>query len=332
MPTLLHHLQDFWHLWAVAAVIAVISLHYTTQFMLPALRLKARLGRVNQQLAALSQLPAGTPVDLLLLKNEVMTGPALQNAWLHYARSLQPQWQADDAGPLGAARRRISEVSRAFFAHMGVSSSGERVDLSNIEQMAQSDAHLAQLWQAYNQATETLAQLESSGQSTVGQWQADTHADYHFTEQALVDSPLASNFYKHVPGILTGVGIIGTFSGLIAGLIGFDVSDPSRVQAELSALVQVVGHAFLVSAVAIALAMVFTWVEKSLLTGRYRQVEQLQQGLDTLFSPQGSAQTVERLTLAMEMQTVLSRKILNQLSAADAPTYAPASAPPAPRR
>jgi hypothetical protein len=328
MPELLLHLQNFWHLWAVAGVIVVISLHFVSQFMAPALRLKARLESVNQQLAALSQLPAGTPVDLLLLKTEVMTTPALQNAWLHYARSLQPQWQADDAGPLGVARRRISEVSRAFFAHMGVSSVGGRVDLSNIELMAQSDAHLAQLWQAYNQAMETLAHLESSGHSAVGQWQADAHAENYFTEQALVDSPLASNFFKHVPGILTGVGIIGTFSGLIVGLVGFDVSDPNRVQAELSQLVQAVGLAFLVSAVAIALAMVFTWVEKSLLTGRYRQVEQLQQGLDTLFSPQGSAQSIERLTLAMEMQTVLSRKILSQLSAADGHARAPHSPRP----
>lgn len=109
------------------------------------------------------------------------------------------------------------------------------------------------------------------------------------------------------------MGIIGTFTGLIAGLVGFDVSNPERVQAELSQLVQTVGHAFLVSALAITLAMVFTWIEKSVLTGRYRQVEELQQWLDTLFAPQAGAQWMERLTLATEMQTALSYKILSQL-------------------
>ncbi len=100
-----------------------------------------------------------------------------------------------------------------------------------------------------------------------------------------MDSPLQTHFFAHIPGILTGVGIIGTFTGLIAGLIGFDVSNPAQVQSELSQLVQTVGHAFLVSALAITLAMVFTWLEKSLLTGRYQQVEQLQQNLDSLFKP-----------------------------------------------
>jgi hypothetical protein len=252
---------------------------------------------------------------LAQLKNEVMTSHPLQHAWQQYASTLQPQWQAADAGPLGAARQRVSHLSRAFFGHMGQTTGGGRLDLSNIEQLSQNDPQLAQVWREYSQALESLQQLESSAATTAGKWQASSHADLYFTEQALVDTPLQSNFYKHIPGILTGVGIIGTFTGLIAGLIGFDVSNPERVQAELSQLVQTVGHAFLVSALAITLAMVFTWIEKSVLTGRYRQVEELQQALDTLFTPQGGMQSVERLTLATEMQAALSYKILNQLRA-----------------
>jgi len=64
---------------------------------------------------------------------------------------------------------------------------------------------------------------------------------------------------------------------------------------------------------AITLAMVFTWLEKSLLTGRYRQLEMLQQNLDTLFSPQAGAQQLEQLTLTTEMQVSLSHKILQHL-------------------
>ena len=308
--------SNHWHLWAVATVMGLMALNYLMRFVRPALALQTSLARVNAHLAALTQKPPGTPIDLAQLKDEVMTSPALQHAWAQYARTLQPRWQAADAGPLGAARQRVSHLSGAFFAHMGMAANGGRVDLSHIEERAQSDPALAQLWADYNQALEALQPLEMAAQNTTGLWQANSHAENHFTEQALVDSPLRSNFYKHVPGILTGVGIIGTFTGLIAGLIGFDVSQPERVQTALSQLVQTVGHAFLVSALAITLAMVFTWVEKSLLTSRYRQVEELQQGLDTLFTPQGGAQHLERLTLATEMQAALSSKILSQLRAA----------------
>ena len=315
MSDLLLLLPGYWHLWAVVAVMGLMALNYLTQFVRPALRLQTSLSQVNAHLTLLSQKPQGTPIDLAQLKDEVMTSQALQHAWAQYARTLQPRWQATDAGPLGAARQRVSHLSKAFFAHMGMASNGGRLDLSNIEQLAHNDPALAQLWADYNQALEALQPMEMAAQNTTGTWQANSHAENYFTEQALVDSPLRSNFYKHVPGILTGVGIIGTFTGLIAGLVSFDVANPERVQAELSQLVQTVGHAFLVSALAITLAMVFTWIEKSLLTNRYRQVEELQQGLDALFTPQGGVQYMERLTLATEMQAALSSKILGQLRA-----------------
>ena len=307
--------SNHWHLWTVAAVLGLMALNYLTRFVWPALQLQARLSQVNAHLAALSQKPPGTPIDLAQLKDEVMTSPTLQHAWQQYASTLHPRWQAADADPLNAARQRVNHLSGAFFAHMGMAANGGRLDLSQIEQRVQSDPALAQLWTDYNLALEALQPLEMAAHHSTGLWQAHHPADHHFTEQALVDTPLRSNFYKHVPGILTGVGIIGTFTGLIAGLIGFDVSQPERVQTALSQLVQTVGHAFLVSALAITLAMVFTWVEKSLLTSRYRQVEELQQGLDTLFTPQDGAQYLERLTLATEMQAVLSTQILNHLRA-----------------
>ncbi len=311
MFDLLPHLIAKWHLWMFAGVIGLIALNYATRFVAPALRLQSQLGRVNDHLAKLVAGPARATIDLLELKNKLMTTPALQHAWGQYAATLQPQWQSVDAGPLGAARQRASHLSRAFFAHMHATSLNDRIDLSRIEQLTGQDEHLSELWSEYQQALELLQQLEMSGQTAAGQWQAASPAEYLFTEQALVDSPLRSHFYKHIPGILTGVGIIGTFSGLIAALVGFDVSDPSRVQSELSQLVQTVGHAFLVSALAITLAMVFTWVEKSMLTNRYRQVEQLQQNLDHLFQPHEGAQHLERLTLATEMQVALTSQLLS---------------------
>jgi hypothetical protein len=222
--------SDYWHLWLVAAVIGIIALDYARCFIGPALNLKKGLNRVHVQLMGLTAQSPQQAIDLARLKNEVMTSPTLQHAWQQYASTLLPQWQAADAGPLGVARQRVSHLSRAFFGQMGQTSSGGRIDLSNIEQLAENDPQLAQVWREYSQALESLQQLESSASSIAGKWQASSHADLYFTEQALVDTPLQSNFYKHIPGILTGVGIIGTFTGLIAGLVGFDVSNPERVQ------------------------------------------------------------------------------------------------------
>lgn len=153
----------------------------------------------------------------------------------------------------------------------------------------------AHVWEEYAQ---TLHPQAADGGT---RWRATALAEVFFTDQALVDTPLKTEYYKHLPGILTGLGIIGTFTGLIIGLTQFDVSlDPGQAQGQLRALINAVGHAFVVSAIAITLAMLFTWIEKSLVTARYRQVEQLRQLIDGLFDVGADVEYLERLVHAAE--------------------------------
>lgn len=86
-------------------------------------------------------------------------------------------------------------------------------------------------------------------------YRATAPAESFFNSQFVVDSRLRTEFFKHLPGIFTGIGIIGTFTGLIVGLQGFQVSqDPAKVSASLETLLAGVLEAFVVSALAIALA------------------------------------------------------------------------------
>ena len=192
---------------------------------------------------------------------------------------------------------------------------GHIVELGEIASEAMSEPRLAHLWSEY---AETLhPQREDDGvQMRVAKWRATALADSFFTEQALVDTPLKADFYKHLPGILTGLGIIGTFSGLIMGLINFDVSlNPLEAQKQLRALVNSVGHAFFVSASAIGLAMLFTWIEKSLVTSCYRQVEELRQIIDSLFDAGAGEEYLERLVVASETNATQARHIKDALVA-----------------
>lgn len=192
---------------------------------------------------------------------------------------------------------------------------GHIVELDEIASEAMSEPRLAHLWSEY---AETLhPQREDDGvQMRVAKWRATALADSFFTEQAVVDTPLKADFYKHLPGILTGIGIIGTFSGLIMGLINFDVSlNPVEAQKQLRALVNSVGHAFFVSAAAIGLAMLFTWIEKSLVTSCYRQVEELRQLIDSLFDAGAGEEYLERLVVASETNATQAKHIKDALVA-----------------
>ena len=122
-----------------------------------------------------------------------------------------------------------------------------------------------------------------------------------FTTETLVDSSLATEFFKHLPGLFTGVGIIGTFFGLIHGLQAFKVSDEAAmVRTSLEGLMHGVSAAFVVSASAIAAAMVVTFIEKLLITGLYRRVEDITFELDGMFESGAGEEYLARLVKASE--------------------------------
>ena len=311
------------HLWAVALLIGLVVFHYVTRFVRPALQLQGKLAQAIEQLEAIQATAAEQGVDLAQIGQHAMTEPRLAHLWSQYANGLHPYWgEGQDRAPAAIAHNRVQALSETFFAAMKAKTGTAVVNLSNIEQQIMGDARLSSLWAEYSEALQGAPAVPPGAPARVKQWRSSAPAENCFSEHALVDSPLQTDFYKHVPGILTGLGIIGTFSGLIMGLVHFDVSKPETTQAQLSLLVQTVGQAFLVSAAAIALAMLFTWVEKSLLTARYAQVEALQHLIDNLFEVRSGESHLERLVAAAEAQAVAShemlkdmRKVLSELAA-----------------
>ncbi|MBF0192557.1 MAG: anti-phage defense ZorAB system ZorA [Magnetococcales bacterium] len=190
------------------------------------------------------------------------------------------------------------------------------VNLEAIRTIFATRPRLLHVWNEYTETLHKQQQEDAQGNLFATRWRATTMAEAYFSEHALVDSPLKTEFYKHLPSILTGLGIIGTFSGLIEGLAAFNVSiDPTMVQTSLSNLMQSVSHAFVVSASAISAAMVFTWIEKSMITSRYRQVEELQQLIDSLFDAGIGEEYLERLVLSSENQSTQATQIKDALVA-----------------
>ena len=131
------------------------------------------------------------------------------------------------------------------------------------------------------------------GQQQLASIRSTVPAAAVFSSQSLVDARLNVEFFKHLPGILTGIGIIGTFYGLINGIQHFDPSllakaktDPAQMEklfGGLKVLFEEVQGAFIASFFAIGAAMLITLMEKVLLNFCYRRLEQLCQKLDELY-------------------------------------------------
>ncbi|MGS0753738.1 anti-phage ZorAB system protein ZorA [Roseateles sp. GG27B] len=213
-----------------------------------------------------------------------------------------------------AKLNRELKLALAALRELRSKTKGDVVELGEIASKAMASRSLVHLWSEYSKTLHPQREEDQSGQSRIVRWRATALAETFFTEQAIVDSRLKTEFFKHLPGVLTGLGIIGTFLGLIKGLVNFDVSlDPTKAQDQLRSLVNSVGHAFFVSASAIGMAMLFTWIEKSLVTARYRQVEELRELIDSLFRGGAGEEYLERLAIASETSATQALQIKDSL-------------------
>ncbi|WP_454722784.1 MULTISPECIES: anti-phage ZorAB system protein ZorA [Cupriavidus] len=215
---------------------------------------------------------------------------------------------------LRPALRTRRELRQTLERLQQLNAEGPVLDLDRVASEVMLSPTLRHCWQEYRKTLHGQKQVTATGTMEVARWRASAMANGFFTDQALVESPLRSEFYKHLPGILTGLGIIGTFSGLILGLRNFHVSDDAAiVRGSLESLIFSVGGAFVVSGIAIFLAMAVTTVEKMILNGSYAQVEALCGLIDSLFDSGVGEEYLQRLVEASETSATQTMQMKESL-------------------
>lgn len=158
------------------------------------------------------------------------------------------------------------------------------------------------LWTEYKQTLHEQYRFNlQTGVEELIAIRSTTPAEMFFSPSVLVDSQLNIEFFKHLPGILTGLGIIGTFLGLIHGLQAFRIDENTEiVRQSLDQLLHGVYEAFLVSMAAIALAMLITFIEKFLFSNLYGKVEELCFLIDSFYEYGAGEEYLERLVKSSE--------------------------------
>lgn len=142
---------------------------------------------------------------------------------------------------------------------------------------------------------------------------ATAPAGYFFSLSSLVETPLKSDLFKHLPGILTALGIIGTFFGLIEGLSQFDTTDPDKVNSSVTALLHKVESAFIFSATAIGMATVVTVVEKFQAQSRAAELEKVTEAIDGLFDAGVGEEYLARLVQSSSDNATQTKQLKDSL-------------------
>lgn len=189
-----------------------------------------------------------------------------------------------------------------------------KITLDDIKLKVMTTPKLQHLWSEYADTLHPQSTPDEFGQERVVRWRQTVLAEAYFNVEALVAVELRTEYFKHQPGIFTGLGIIGTFVGLLKGLMTFNISsDPEKVRQSLDSLIHGVLEAFVVSACAILLAMVTTFMEKLAISRRVQQVEEFCNLLDSLFDSGAGEEYLSRLVKASESSATQAAQLKDAL-------------------
>lgn len=171
---------------------------------------------------------------------------------------------------------------------------------------------LAHAWREYAETLHDQFELRGGEQYLVRS-RATAGAAHFFTDQTVVETPLGTEFYKHLPGILTGIGIVGTFFGLMLGLQHFDPSTPEQVTASVDQLLKDVLFAFLGSFFSILASIVVTLTEKWRLGRCYKHLETLTESIDGLFDSGVGEEYLAELVKSSNESSIQTRQLKDSL-------------------
>ncbi|WP_051279429.1 type I Zorya anti-phage system protein ZorA1 [Chitinilyticum aquatile] len=180
--------------------------------------------------------------------------------------------------PAKKMQRMLAELTIEINKVSALPSGARKSELAKIF----STTSLQHTWSEYQETLHDQMQ-DVEGEYRVIRTRSTVPASFYFAESNIIDTPLRTEYFKHLPGILTGIGIVGTFLGLLVGLSAFDPTDPTKIQGSVTLLLGGVRDAFLASFLAIAMAMYVTNSEKKNLRICYAKLEELTEAIDHLF-------------------------------------------------
>jgi len=103
-----------------------------------------------------------------------------------------------------------------------------------------------------------------------------------FTEDRFARGLSSNRIFQALPGILTGLGVLGTFIGLQLGIGGLDLRDLTKLESSIVPLIQGCAVAFSTSVWGVGTGLLFSFFEKFLEGFAIGGVRRLQQQVDSL--------------------------------------------------
>lgn len=162
------------------------------------------------------------------------------------------------------------------------------------EQAIAADPNLSQEWKEY----------KSTFMEALGSVKTDEYASDFFNPKSLLYEGANLSLVSAGPNILTGLGVLGTFTGLTMGISDFDTDTADTIKASIQMLLSGMGSAFATSIWGMMLSLVLTYIEKSRLNRLSLSVHALNSLLDKRYK---LSRSEERMLAIQEQQEIFAR-------------------------
>ena len=129
-----------------------------------------------------------------------------------------------------------------------------------------------------------------------------------------VDSIIGKRMIELIPDVLTSLGILGTFIGLVVGLKNFEPSNYEAMTASVASLVDGIKVAFLTSIYGISLSLVFGYGTKAAYASLQDGLRHFLDKFHSMVIPSAEAETRNIMVNYQEEQTAAITKMTEQFS------------------
>ena len=195
--------------------------------------------------------------------------------------------------------------------------------------------------------TETFSEAEAQGSmhftypETEGDWMRlqeswkssdgmDCDVEDYIFESELLES-CNYNVCTQVAGILTALGILGTFLGLVLGLRSFDFSNADQMTSSVEALVGGLNVAFYTSIYGVTLSILYNIIFRRITTGLTQELNHFYDAFNSALEPVSQKAMVERMdsrqaennALMQDIKALLDERLGERLGHQMAETLTP---------
>lgn len=135
-----------------------------------------------------------------------------------------------------------------------------------------------------------------------------------YVNEEEVDAMIGKRLIEIIPDVLTSLGILGTFIGLVVGLKNFEPSNYEAMTMSVSSLVDGIKVAFLTSIYGISFSLVFSYGTKAAYASVMESLRKFLDKFHSMVIPSAEAETRNIMVNYQEEQTAAITKMTEQFS------------------